>query len=66
MVVTKTQKEGIDYTETFSLVLTDSFRTIMVLVAYFDLELHQMDIKIVFLNGNIDEMIYMVQLENYV
>ena len=40
-----TQKEGIDYKETFSLVSTkDSFRTIMALVAHFDLELHQMDL----------------------
>jgi hypothetical protein len=36
-----TQKEGIDYYETFSLVSkNDSFRIIMALVAHFDLELH--------------------------
>lgn len=36
-----THKEGIDYKETFSLVsLKDSFRVIMALVTYFDLELH--------------------------
>ena len=36
-----TQKEDIDFTETFSLVLTkNSFRIVMILVAYFDLELH--------------------------
>ena len=41
-----TQKEGIDYKETFSPVSSkDSFRTIMALVAHFDLELHQMDVK---------------------
>ena len=56
-----TQKEGIDYTETFSRVsLKDSFRTIMALVAHFDLELHQMDVKTMFLNVDIDEMINMV------
>jgi len=32
----------------------------MALVAHFDLKLHQMDVKIVFLNGNIDETIYIV------
>ena len=36
-----TKKEGIDYKETFSPVSSkDSFRTIMALVAHFDLELH--------------------------
>ena len=62
-----TKKEGIYYKETLSSVSTkDSFRTIMTLMAHFDLELHQMDVKTVFLNGNIDETIYMVQLENFV
>ena len=57
-----TQKEGIDFTETFSPVSSkDSFRTIMALVAHLNLELHQMDVKKVFLNGNIDETIYMEQ-----
>ena len=52
------QKEGIDYKETFSLVSSkDSLRIIMALVAHFDLELHQMDVKTTFLNGNIDEKI---------
>ncbi|RVW94541.1 Retrovirus-related Pol polyprotein from transposon TNT 1-94 [Vitis vinifera] len=61
-----TQKEGIDYKETFSPVSSkDSFRIIMTLVAHYDLELHQMDVKTVFLNGNIDETIYMVQPENF-
>ena len=37
----------------------------MALVAHYDLELHQMDVKTTFLNGNIDETIYMVQPENF-
>ena len=68
-LVTKgyTQKEGIDYKETFFPVSSkDSFRTIMALMAHFDLELHQMDVKTAFLNGDIDETIYMVQPENFV
>ena len=61
-----TQKEGIDCKETFSPVSTkDSFRIIMVLVAHYNLELHQMDVKTTFLNGDIDETIYMVQPENF-
>ena len=37
----------------------------MAFVAHYDLELHQRDVKTVFLNGNIDEKIYMVQPENF-
>ncbi|RVW82846.1 Retrovirus-related Pol polyprotein from transposon TNT 1-94 [Vitis vinifera] len=41
-----TQNEGIDYNETFSPVSKkDSLRVIMTLVAHFDLELQQMDVK---------------------
>ena len=57
-----TQREGIDYNETFSLFsCKDSFRIVMALVAHYDLELHQMDIKTVFLNGDLDENVYMAQ-----
>ena len=53
-----TQKEGIDYKDTFSPVSSnDSFRIIMALVTHYDLELHQMDVKTTFLNGGIKEMI---------
>jgi hypothetical protein len=48
------QREGIDYTKIFSHVSSkDSFRIIMVLVAHYNLELHQMDVKTIFLNGNL-------------
>ncbi|WKA06134.1 hypothetical protein VitviT2T_024051 [Vitis vinifera] len=61
-----TQNECIDYKETFSPVSSnDSFRIIMTLMAHYDLELHQMGVKTAFLNGNIDETIYMVQPENF-
>ncbi|KAL6318317.1 hypothetical protein AAG906_039409 [Vitis piasezkii] len=38
---------------------------IMALVAHFDLELHQMDVKTVFLNGDLSEEVYMSQLEGF-
>ena len=61
-----TQREGIDYTEAFSLVSRkDSLRVIMALVAHFDLELHQMDVKTAFLNGEPKEDIYKKQPEEF-
>ena len=45
-----TQREGIDYTETFSPVSRkDYLRIIMALVAHFDIDLHQMYVKTAFL-----------------
>jgi hypothetical protein len=62
-----TQREGIDYNETFSPVsCKDSFRIIMALVAYYDLELHQMDVKTAFLNGDLEENVYMAQPKGFV
>jgi hypothetical protein len=62
-----TQREGIDYTEIFSLVSKkDSFRIVMALVAHYDLELHQMDIKTTFLNGDLQESVCMTQPECFV
>ena len=56
------QREGIDFKETFSLVSSkDSLRIIIVIVAHFDLELHQMDVKTTFLNGYLVEDVYMSQ-----
>ncbi|WVZ54111.1 hypothetical protein U9M48_004966 [Paspalum notatum var. saurae] len=57
-----TQREGINYTETFSPVsANDSFRIIMALVAHYDVELHQMDVKTEFLNGDLYENVFMAQ-----
>ena len=55
-------REGIDFKKTFSLVSTkDSLRIIMAIVAHFDLELHQMDVRTTFLNGDLVETVYMSQ-----
>jgi hypothetical protein len=55
------KKEGINYKETFSPVSSkDSFRIVMALVAHFDFELHQMDVKTAFLNGDLTEDVYML------
>ena len=67
-LVTKgfTQIEGINYKETFSLFfMKNCFRIIMVLVAHFNLELHQIDVKLAFFNGSIEEEICIVQPESF-
>lgn len=37
----------------------------MTLVAHYDLELHQIDVKTDFLNGNLEDEVYMDQLEGF-
>lgn len=60
------QKEGIDYEETFSPVVKfNSIRIIFAIAVNNNLVLHQMDVKTAFLNGNIEEDIYMKQPEGY-
>jgi hypothetical protein len=61
------QRESIDYNETFSYVTTkESFRIIMALVAHFDLEIHQMDVRTVFLNGELVENVFMAKIKGFV
>ena len=56
------QREGIDFKKTFSPVSTkNSLHIIMVIMAHFDLELHQMDVRTTFLNEDLVEDVYMSQ-----
>ena len=57
---------GIDYEETFSPVSRyTSFRTIMVLSAMMKWDLHQMDVNTTFLNGVIEEEVYIEQPQGF-
>jgi hypothetical protein len=61
------QIHGINYDETFSPVLMlKSVRILLIIAAYFDYEIWQMDVKMAFLNENLTEDVYMAQLEGFV
>ena len=61
------QKYGIDFEETFAPVAKfTSIRIILGIAAQYSLVLHQMDVKTAFLNGTLDEEIYMKQPEGFV
>ena len=61
-----TQIQGIDYMETFSpVVKTNSIKVLLALATQYDLEIHQLDVKTAFLNGYIEEDIYMTIPEGF-
>ena len=61
------QEEGEDYNDTFAPVARySSIRSILAITNQLDLEVHQMDVKTAYLNGNLEHEIYMEQPEGYV
>ena len=67
MVKGYTQKEGIDCKVTVSpIAMLKSIRILLSIVATLDYEIWKMDVKTAFLNGYLDESIYMIQPEGYV
>jgi hypothetical protein len=56
------QREGIDFGVTFApVVRLDTLRIILALACHLDLHIYQLDIKTAYLNGDLDEDIYMRQ-----
>jgi hypothetical protein len=61
------QKEGLDYFDTYALVARiATIRTLIALASIYNFEIHQMDVKTAFLNGELEEDIYMHQPEGFV
>jgi hypothetical protein len=62
-----TQKEGGDFFDTYSPVARmTTIRMLLSLAASYGLLVHQMDVKTTFLNGELDEEIYMDQPDRFV
>ena len=60
------QIEDLDYFDTYSLVTRiNSIRMVFSIAVLRDLEVHQMDVKTVFLNGDFNKEIYMDQPEGF-
>ena len=61
------QKQGIDYDETFSPVaMLKSIRIMLTIATYHDYEIWKMDVKTAFLNGYLEEEVYMSQPEGFI
>ena len=62
-----TQMKGIDYEEAFlPVTMLKSIRSLISIAAYYDYKIWQMDVKTAFLNGNLEEEIYMMQPEGFI
>ena len=69
MLVAKgcTHKEGINYKETFlPVAMLKSIQILLSIVAHFNYEIWQMDVKTTFLNGHLEECIYMMQPDGFI
>ncbi|KAL0394343.1 UNVERIFIED_CONTAM: Retrovirus-related Pol polyprotein from transposon RE2, partial [Sesamum latifolium] len=61
-----TQRPGVDFEETYSPVaMAKSIRILLAIAAWYDYKIWQMDVKAAFLNGFVEEEIYMDQLEGF-
>ena len=61
------QEEGVDYGETFSLVARlEGVRTLLAYAAYKGFKVYQMDVKSAFLNGILDEEVYIEKRRGFI
>ncbi|KAL0289143.1 UNVERIFIED_CONTAM: Retrovirus-related Pol polyprotein from transposon TNT 1-94 [Sesamum radiatum] len=61
-----TQRPGVDFEETYSPVaMAKSIRILLAIAAWYDYEIWQMDVKTAFVNGFVEEEIFMDQPEGF-
>lgn len=62
-----TQQKGVDYAATFSpVVRMDTIRILLVIGHHYKLSMRKFDVKTAYLNGSLDEEIFMTQPEGFV
>nr|GEW24859.1 retrovirus-related Pol polyprotein from transposon TNT 1-94 [Tanacetum cinerariifolium] len=60
------QREGLDFFDTYlSVMQITSIRMVLAIVALRKLEVHQMDMKMIFLNEDLENVLYMNQPEGF-
>ena len=60
------QRKGVDYTDVFSpMVRHTSIQVLLSLIAEYDIELEQVDVKTAFLHESLKEKIYMKQPDGF-
>ena len=61
-----TQRYGVDYDETFSLVaMLKSIKILIAIAVFYDYEIWKMDVKTAFLNGKLTEDVFLTQPESF-
>jgi hypothetical protein len=61
-----TQVEGLDFGETnASVARLEAIRILLAYACAHNIKLYQMDVEIIFLNGYINELVYVEQLSNF-
>ncbi|GJV16446.1 retrovirus-related pol polyprotein from transposon TNT 1-94 [Tanacetum coccineum] len=61
------QEEGIDFEESFALVARlEAIRIFLAFATHMNMVIYQMDVKTAFLNGNLQEEVYVSQLDGFV
>ena len=61
------QVKGVDFFDTYSLISkVTTIRVLIALACVINLQIHQIDVKTTFLNGYLEDEIYISQIESFV
>ena len=60
------QRDGVYFFDTYFVVRITTIRVFLVIASIYKLEIHLMAVKTIFLNGDLEEEIYMEQPEGFI